>query len=164
MGDFQNHPDHFKSDDLTWAHFTERGLEFYRLEVKTDRNANSGNFFFETISDIDRKSPGCFMASEADWLFYYFITIKKLYALPLHATREWFEKHCEEFESRTVSSERDGRRWQTEGRLVRIGAVLQAIPEVKIFEKTQAGWETLRSDLAPDRNELNDSSLHELFS
>ena len=63
-----------KDIDLLWT--TESGGEDYdtakTIEVKTDFYT-TGNFFFETVSNVKKNTLGCFLKTEADFLFYYFI-------------------------------------------------------------------------------------------
>jgi hypothetical protein len=73
--------------DLVW----ETHKQTYLVEIKGDRIGHkSGNFFFETFSNKERGTPGCFLYSEADLLFYYFVETGRLYILPLPETRRWF--------------------------------------------------------------------------
>ncbi len=48
--------------DLLWA--TDACT--YKIEIKGDRWHQTGNFFFETISNKEKGTPGCFMYTEAD--------------------------------------------------------------------------------------------------
>ena len=61
-----------------------------KIEVKTDTQHITGNYFFETISNNNTKSCGCFLYTEADFIYYYFIGIKELHILPLPEIRDWF--------------------------------------------------------------------------
>ncbi len=53
--------------DLVWT--THR--RSYTIEVKGDRWHETGNFFFETLSNKEKGTPGCFLYTQADFLFYY---------------------------------------------------------------------------------------------
>lgn len=72
--------------DLIWT--TQNGSK--KIEIKGDRLHKTRNFFFETHSNLEKGTPGCFMYTEADYLFYYFVTPRLLYWLPMPATRNWF--------------------------------------------------------------------------
>lgn len=58
------------------------------VEIKTDTYPT--NFFYETLSDVERNTAGCLEKSLADFLYYYFINIGKLYIIPMKPFREWF--------------------------------------------------------------------------
>jgi hypothetical protein len=77
-----------KDIDLIWE--TQKAT--YQVELKVDRY-QTGNFFFETRSNTERGTPGCFLYTEADLLFYYFLPVKQLYILPMPGVREWFLNH-----------------------------------------------------------------------
>ncbi|MGB5971072.1 MAG: hypothetical protein WBG70_22350, partial [Spirulinaceae cyanobacterium] len=62
----------------------------YKIEIKGDRYHKTGNFFFETHSNQEKETPGCFLYTEADWIFYYFVIPGTLYLLPMPTTRDWF--------------------------------------------------------------------------
>jgi hypothetical protein len=65
--------------DLLWT--TQKAS--YRVEIKGDRLHKTGNFFFETVSNAQKGTPGCFLYTEADLLFYYFVEPGHLYILPM---------------------------------------------------------------------------------
>lgn len=62
----------------------------YLGEIKTD-SYKSGNIFYETISAQEVNSEGCMDKTEADFLFYYFINMNKLYTINMKLYREWFD-------------------------------------------------------------------------
>ncbi|MEW6499503.1 MAG: hypothetical protein AB1589_44625, partial [Cyanobacteriota bacterium] len=68
-----------------WA--TQKGEVL--VEVKGDRWNRTNNFFFETHSNLEKGTMGCFLYTEADWLFYYFVNTRLLYKLPMPKTRDW---------------------------------------------------------------------------
>lgn len=78
-----------KDVDLIWE--TQRAT--YQVELKVDRLHRTGNFFFETVSNSERGTPGCFLYTEAHLFFYYFIGTGQLYILPMPQTRSWFLNH-----------------------------------------------------------------------
>ncbi|AZO96075.1 hypothetical protein [Halocella sp. SP3-1] len=116
--------------DLIWK--TEKGK--YLVEIKGDRWHQTGNFFFETYSNKDKGTPGCFIYSEANLFFYYFVKPKTLYILPMEKTRQWFGKRIEQFKKcETTTPVGKGRFYTTVGRLVPIKRILKGISEIKIY-------------------------------
>ena len=110
--------------DLLWT--TRRRT--YRVEIKADRYDKSGNFFFETESNHEQGTPGCFLYSAADLLFYYFVRPRHLYILPLRATRDWFLPRRTQFRERSTTTRVAGGHYTTVGRLVLIERVLREVP------------------------------------
>lgn len=107
----------------------------YRLEIKADRWHKTGNFFFETYSNREKGTPGCFIYTQADWLLYYFVSPRTLYLLPMPLTREWFLANIDGFRERSTTTQvRGGGYYTTVGRLVPIQTVMQ---EVKSAQKQQ---------------------------
>ncbi|WP_242054399.1 histidine phosphatase family protein [Nostoc sp. FACHB-888] len=83
----ENDPDYQRRDiDLIWTTHSSEIL----IEIKGDRWNKTRNLFFETHSNLEKGTPGCFLYTEADWLFYYFVNTRQLYRLPMPKTREWF--------------------------------------------------------------------------
>lgn len=82
-----------KDIDYVWK-FVMNGEERVRkIEVKGDTYSHTGNIFLETVSNVGKGTPGCFLYSEADYFYYYFIDTRELNIIPLKQTRNWFEKN-----------------------------------------------------------------------
>ena len=76
-----------KDIDLLWS--IQPDDKELTVEVKTD-TYSSGNFFFETISNVSKNTLGCFLKTEADFIFYYFINMGQLYVLDTGLIQKWF--------------------------------------------------------------------------
>lgn len=113
--------------DLLWQ---TRGAT-YSVEIKGDRLHQTGNFFFETVSNRERGTPGCFLYTEANYLFYYFVRTHTLYILPMPQTRDWFRANLQGFRERATRTPVGQTYYTTVGRLVPIGAVLRGVPQVR---------------------------------
>lgn len=100
----------------------------YSLELKVDRY-KSGNFFFETVSNVTRQTPGCFLYTEADYLLYYFIHLQTLYILPTLTVREWFLANETQFEEKRLETRTTSGRvlYQSLGKIVPIRVLLNAL-------------------------------------
>lgn len=128
----ENEP-HYRAMDVDLLVRTDRGE--LKLEIKGDRYHKTGNFFFETQSNREKNTPGCFLYTEADWLYYYFVEIRVLYWLPMPATRNWFVNQLSRFPERSTTTPiRGGGYYTTVGRLVPITVVLAEVPDVKRYE------------------------------
>ncbi len=105
-------------DLLVW--FNKNGaIEKKRIEVKGDRYHHTGNYFFETVSNKAKQTPGCFLYTGCDYLFYYFIAEQELHILTMPEIRNWFLKDQNRFKiSETSTPVGDGSRYITVGRLV----------------------------------------------
>jgi hypothetical protein len=114
--------------DLLW---TTRDGRCRALEIKGDRWHRTGNFFFETWSNQEKGTPGCFLYTQADFLLYYFIEPRVLYILPMPATRDWFIPRQQQFKERPTTTPVGSGFYTTVGRLVPIQAVLQEVAGVK---------------------------------
>lgn len=127
--------------DLLWVVPERSCLRCITIEVKGDRYATTGNFFFETVSDIRRTTTGAFVITQAEWLFYYFLTTGTLYCLPMEVVKPWFVENMTRFKERVASSRRETSTWRTAGRLVPIATVLHEVNVVKAFRKKNESWE-----------------------
>ncbi len=118
--------------DLLW---TSREGRTVLIEVKGDRYHHTGNYFFETVSNHARETPGCFLYTEAHYIFYYFVDAHELHILPMPAVRDWFLGHMKEFRERETSTPtRDGESYITVGRLVPRKLVGKQFPQVKVVQ------------------------------
>jgi hypothetical protein len=66
----------------------------YKIEIEGDRWHTTGNFFFETYSNQEKATPGCFLYTQADLVFCYFVEPHLLYILSgasstQPTTRQW---------------------------------------------------------------------------
>lgn len=124
----ENDPNFQQIDvDLIWTNSTGE----FKLEIKGDRWHKSRNFFFETISNKEKNTPGCFLYTQADYLFYYFIEPRTLYILPMTATRRWFNACQNRFRERETHTSVGNSSYTTVGRLVPIAVVRLEVPGVK---------------------------------
>jgi hypothetical protein len=125
----EHDPDYQRRDiDLIWVTQTSEIL----VEVKGDRWDKTRNFFFETHSNQEKNTPGCFLYTEADWLFYYFVHTRQLYRLPMPKTREWFKITMGRFRERSTTTSVGNSHYTTVGRLVPITTVMLEVPGVKM--------------------------------
>lgn len=101
----------------------------FSIEIKADRYHTTGNFFFETVSNLERNTEGCFLYTQANYIFYYFIEIQRLYVLTMPEVRNWFVEHQEEFRQvATQTNVGNGNYYTTVGKLVPITIIEQQIP------------------------------------
>lgn len=141
-----------KDVDLIWTVNLKSGkIKDYLCEVKTDTYDRTGNFFFETISNKSKNTPGCFMYTEADFILYYFIKIKELYVLPMPATRNWFKENMNNFkEISTTTSVRNGS-YISIGRLVPI-----KVAEDSVGKNSTKTLDKIRKFSIPDKALLDE--------
>ena len=118
----------------------EGNLRIIPVEVKGDR--------YHALATSSRRSvtgkgtAGCFLIPRPTG-FYYFVEIGRLYCLPMHGIRPWFDAHMHRFRERRTSTPvaRGQDRYITVGRLVPIQTVLDEVPGILQYQKTETGWE-----------------------
>lgn len=129
--------------DLLWVVPERSFLRSMTVEVKGDRYEKTGNFFFETVSDLQRSTTGGFVITRAEWLFYYFINSSTLYCLPMEFVKPWFVENMGRFRERIAQSQRDQSHWRTAGRLVPIVTARREVPAIKAFQQQHGVWGVL---------------------
>lgn len=124
-----------KDIDLIWT-WKKEGEEEREtsIEIKGDRYHSTGNYFLETVSNKSKATPGCFMYTEADYIFYYFVTVKELHILPMPAAREWFEANIEQFRESETSTPGSYGSYITVGRLVNREKLQKNVSGVKVIK------------------------------
>jgi hypothetical protein len=105
------------------------------IEVKTD-DYKSGNFFFETTSNKELETLGCFLKSKAKYFYYYFIKYDTLFILPLKKCQKWFLDNIEEFKEISTSTIGNNGEYShtTVGRIVEIKRICSEIKEIRKIE------------------------------
>lgn len=128
--------------DLLWTVVEKNGrLRVIPIEIKGDRYHQTGNFFFETVSNEAKGTTGCFLYTKATWLFYYFVEIGALYCLPMDKVRPWFEANSQRFaERRTSTPVLENQSYVTIGRLVPIKTVLAEVDGVLHYTRQGDSW------------------------
>ncbi|MEO5607700.1 MAG: hypothetical protein ABIR13_09010 [Polaromonas sp.] len=103
--------------DLVWTRRKDNSEKDYKIEIKVDNYYKTGNYFFETLSNVEKGTPGCFLYSKADWLFYYFLSAE-LHVIELKVAQYWFLRRMKEFKKRQTSTPVGNGLYHTEGALV----------------------------------------------
>lgn len=109
--------------DLLWYVRSKKDGKIVKkaIEIKGDRYYHTGNYFFETVSNTNKNTPGCFLITESDYIFYYFVDQKELHIIPTVETRQWFLENQNRFsESKTSTSSANGLLYASLGRKVPI--------------------------------------------
>lgn len=105
--------------DLLWTFYNSLGNGAMTVEVKADTYYHTGNLFLETISNMTKGTPGCFLGSSADIYAYFFINANVLYWIPLKVAQKWLTEQQERFSIRTTSTGAgDKHFYKTQGVLV----------------------------------------------
>lgn len=125
-----------KDIDNIWR-FMQDGKEVtWYIEVKGDTVYGPGNYFIETVSNAKKNTPGCFLYSEADYFFYYFLEVKQLHVIPLLPAREWFLKHQDEFEERKPNTDGNygNHFYESKGSLVPRERMIREVKGIKVID------------------------------
>lgn len=124
----------YQNQDIDFLWFYKKdGIEHMKkIEVKADRYSHTGNFFIETVSNIKKNTPGCFIYSKADYFFYYFIDTKELNIIPLLKARSWFLNNIHNFKKAKTSTVVGNGRYYSWGRLVPKDIMRQALGNITI--------------------------------
>ncbi|MGI2747623.1 hypothetical protein ACRS52_02450 [Bacillus cytotoxicus] len=121
-----------KDIDLLWIRNKNGVKKTTTIEIKGDRYHYTGNYFLETISNKSKGTSGCFMYTEADYIFYYFVDERELHVLPMPKTREWFINNMDNFKERETSTPIGNDYYITVGRLVNRNYLQRHVQGVKI--------------------------------
>lgn len=121
--------------DLVWI-YNKNGKELMiSIEVKTDKYT-SGNFWLETLSNEELKTPGCFIKSKVKYFFYYFMGWDSMYIIPLKKAQKWFSINSNRFkESKTTTKDEQGNYIHTTvGKLVPIKVMMKEVEGIKLIK------------------------------
>lgn len=73
------------------------------VELKTD-TYDTGNIFYEAISNQEYNVLGCMIKSKAKCLLYYFIKTKELYIIDFKAYKKWVNENNERFTKKRIKN------------------------------------------------------------
>lgn len=99
----------------------------YKLEIKGDTWERSGNYFFETVSNTSKNTLGCFLYTQCDYLYYYFINTKELHVLKMNDVRDWFLINPKKFATKQVYTKCSSGYYMTVGKVVPIHMVQKQV-------------------------------------
>lgn len=116
-----------KDIDLIWSRESKGIFKKVLIEVKVDNYFHTGNYFFETFSNVEKNTPGCFIYSQADYFFYYFLGVE-IHVIELGPVRSWFLEKLGEFPRKRTTTPVGGSFYHTEGRLVKRSYLKEALP------------------------------------
>lgn len=128
-----------KDIDLIWTRQIGTASKRVAVEVKVDTYHRTGNYFFETFSNVEKGTPGCFLYSEADYFFYYFLQVE-IHAIRLAPVRAWFLENIARFQAKRTTTPVGGNFYHTEGRLVRRAEVIAALPHDVVVIPYSDSW------------------------
>lgn len=110
---------------------SEIGFSNLIYEVKTEK-MHTGNFFFETLSNVHTKRPGWAVTSTANELFYLFWDDARGYRIPEFQSIKWlFDYSKRDF--REVEQRKHPQANLTLGRLVPVEWVLESFVNAREF-------------------------------
>ncbi len=115
--------------DMLW-HLGGRTLPLL-VEVKGDR-VGKANFFLEEISNSDKGTTGCFLATKSDWFAYLFTKTAELYLIPTDAAHEWATRRFMDFDVGVTDTYNDHGQlmYHTTGRKVPRTTLIREIPSI----------------------------------
>lgn len=86
-----------KDIDLIWKYEKNGAIHTKHVEIKGDTWYKTGNIFVETISNMTKNTPGCFLYTESDYIFYYFIDTGELNIIHMENFHNWWKLNEERF-------------------------------------------------------------------
>lgn len=135
--DQTNEPKYWAKDiDITAIKDNQK----FEIEVKWDSRISKSNaFFFELLTDIERKKAGWANYTQADYIFYGDSKRKVFYVFKTNDMRDFLTERKGEYEERTANDyRRDGTvRKQSLGAIVPVGLFRQyyAVQEIDIAQR-----------------------------
>lgn len=117
--------------DLLWE---RPSMPVAGIEVKGDRNARRGNYFFELVSNVEKDTPGCFLYSVADVMAYVFLETRELHLLPLPEVRSWFLPRAKEFPLKSTRTKTGAVLYTTVGAAVPVKTVREGCPSIRVIK------------------------------
>lgn len=113
----------YRAKDIDFVVTTTQD-DIVTYELKTEPTAYyTGNFFYEYVCNVEKKTPGCFIFSEADYWMSFIPQSGMLYVFPLIEYREYVLESAKNFN--LISVYNQGK--QTRGKVLKISDVCNNI-------------------------------------
>jgi hypothetical protein len=104
------------------------GTDPYYVEVKGDGHTGVPHVFIETLSNVERNSPGCLTYTCADVIFYYHTRMGTALIIDRRRLQEWMPGNLERFPLKTLQNGRAGIvKYTTQGRLVPAQVIIDEV-------------------------------------
>jgi hypothetical protein len=118
-----------KGIDLLWSYLKDNKVINRTIEVKADTYFQTGNYFFETVSNTTLNTEGCFLYSQADYMFYCFVD-KEIHIFNLPEVRQWFLQNKHSFKQKMTHTRIGGAVvYSTIGYLIPRSMLIDSIPQ-----------------------------------
>lgn len=117
----------------------EKDGETVTIEIKADNyGSKTANYFCENISNTSKNTLGCFYATQADYIFYYFLDTFELHVIPTKEAQEWLRANESRYRTHSVKTTgAKGEYWYSnQGRLVRRTDLQKAV-DVQVIDFKQ---------------------------
>ena len=104
------------------------GCKAWKSKVITKGAAGT---IFSNSFPTSKKTPGCFLYTEADFYLYAFLDTQEIHVLPMPSTRAWFLPLAKNFSLKHVPTHQGPIRYTTVGAIITVKRVLNEVPGAK---------------------------------
>lgn len=121
--------------DLLWTRRTTDGTcTEESIRVRGERYGHTGEYHIEAVSGADETSPESMVATEADYLYYYFLPRAELHILPMQQMRGWLREHGAEMRQLRPPTVLDSADGVEVGRLVSRDRLLREVGGIRVVQ------------------------------
>lgn len=116
--------------DLLCLTKERKGIGTHTIEVKTTLYPED-KYFLETISNDRNNSPGSFITSKSEWMFYYFKNDKKLHMTLTKQIQYWLYNNGHQYDLKACkTTDKTGKvyLYSSKGRIVPFRDICKDIP------------------------------------
>ena len=89
------------------------------VDVKSDKRFETGNYFIETFSSVEKNIIGWGFGSQAEYIIVYYPTVCELHLIDMYALKTWLVANAGKYRTITNATRReDGTMYHSQGIVV----------------------------------------------
>jgi len=121
--------------DLLWTRRAVDGAcTEASIRVRGERYGHTGEYHIEAAPGADGATPEAMLATEADYIYYYFLPRSELHILPMQQVRGWLREHAAEMGQLRPPTVLDSAEGVEVGRLVSRDRLLREVGGIRVVQ------------------------------
>lgn len=121
--------------DIVWTRRLDDGTHANAsIRIRAERYGHTGEYHLEAPVGTEGATPEAMVATEADYIYYYFLPRSELHILPMQQVRGWLREHAAEMRQLRPPTVLDSAEGVEVGRLVSRDRLLREVGGIRVVQ------------------------------
>ncbi len=121
--------------DILWTRRLDDGTHTSAsIRIRAERYGHTGEYHLEAPVGDEGTTPKGMVATEADYIYYYFLPRSELHILPMQQMRGWLQEHAAEMRQLRPPTVPDSAEGVEVGRLVSRDRLLREVGGIRVVQ------------------------------